>query len=67
MKSRTSFFNKTIFLKNLTRFAPAWGLYTVGALMGLILLIDDGGNWMADNLVGVVTILCIITPIYALI
>ena len=67
MKSRTSFFNKAIFLKNLTRFAPAWGLYTVGALMGLILLIDDGGNWMADNLVGVVTILCIITPIYALI
>ena len=29
MKSRTSCFNKTIFKKNLTRFAPAWGLFTV--------------------------------------
>ena len=29
MKSRTSFFNATVFKKNLTRFAPAWGLYTV--------------------------------------
>ena len=28
MKSRTSFFNATVFKKNLTRFAPAWGLYT---------------------------------------
>ena len=25
MKSRTSFFNKTVFKKDLTRFAPAWG------------------------------------------
>ena len=67
MKSNQSYFNATVFKKNLTRFAPAWGLYTVGALMGLLLLIEDGGNWMADNLVGVVTILCIVTPIYALI
>ena len=29
MKSRISFFNATVFKKNLTRFAPAWGLYTV--------------------------------------
>ena len=29
MKSRISFFNKTVFRKNLTRFAPAWGLCTV--------------------------------------
>ena len=67
MKSRASYFNATIFKKNLTRFAPCWGLYTVGALMGLILLIDDGGNWMVDNLVGVITILSIITPVYAMI
>ena len=25
MKSKTSFFNKTVFLKNLTRFAPVIG------------------------------------------
>ena len=67
MKSRTSFFNKTVFLKNLTRFAPCWGLYTVGALMGLILLISDGSTWMADNLLGSINVLSVITPIYALI
>ena len=67
MKSKTSFFDKTIFKKNLTRFAPAWGLYTVGALMGLILLVDDGSRWMADNLISATHVLCVITPIYALI
>lgn len=67
MKSRTSCFNATIFRKNLTRFAPCWGLYTVGALMGLILLISDGSRWMADNLLGAAHVLCVITPIYAMI
>ena len=67
MKSRTSSFNLTIFKKNLTRFAPCWGLYTVGALMALILLVGDGSNWMADNLVGAVNVLSVITPIYAMI
>lgn len=67
MKSRTSCFNPTVFKKNLTRFAPCWGLYTVGALMGLILLLNEGGNWMADNLMSAVQVLCIITPIYAMI
>ena len=33
MKSRTSFFNLTVFRKDITRFAPAWGLYLVGMLM----------------------------------
>ena len=67
MKSRTSYFNVTVFKKNLTRFAPCWGLYTVGALMGLILLLNEGGNWMADGLVGSVIVLSVITPIYAMI
>ena len=67
MKSRTSCFNATVFRKNLTRFAPCWGLYSVFALMALILLVGEGGNWMADNLVGAVHVLCVITPIYAMI
>ena len=66
MKSRTSCFNKTIFLKNLTRFAPAWGLYTVGALMGLVLLLDSSSKHMASNLIDAVQILSLITPCYAL-
>ena len=29
MKSKRSFFNKTIFLKNVTLYWPIWGLYTI--------------------------------------
>lgn len=36
MKSRTSFFNGAAFRKNLTRFAPAWILYSVLMLMFLL-------------------------------
>lgn len=67
MKSNQSFFNATVFKKNLTRFAPCWGLYTVGALMGLILLLSNGSRWMADNLLSAAQVLCVITPIYAMV
>lgn len=66
MKSRISFFNKTVFKKNLTRFAPAWGLYTVGLLLALVSLIDGGSRWFASNLCDFVQIMCIFTPCYAL-
>ena len=36
MKSRTSFFNKTVFKKDLTRFAPAWGTCLILMLLALI-------------------------------
>lgn len=36
MKSRTSFFNKALFRKDITRFAPLWALYTVGLLLVLL-------------------------------
>ena len=44
MKSRTSFFDKTAFRKDLTRFAPAWGLYSVGLVMILTAL------WLNDSM-----------------
>ncbi len=51
MKSRTSFFNSTVFVKNLTRFAPLWGLYTVGLVMCLILMANNGvEHWLYDNI-----------------
>ena len=34
MKSKTSFFNKTIFLKNVTLYWPLWGVYTL-LLLGI--------------------------------
>ena len=36
MKSRTSFFNTTVLRKDITRFAPVWGLYTIGLLLFLL-------------------------------
>ena len=40
MRSRTSLFDKTVLKKNLIRFAPAWGLYSLGLLMMLVTQID---------------------------
>ena len=37
MKSKTSFFNKTLFLKNITLFWPIWALYTF-----IIMIYVDG-------------------------
>ena len=66
MKSRTSYFNATVFKKNLTRFAPAWGLYTIGLLLCLVSLIDSGSTWFAGNLCEFIQMLCVFTPCYAL-
>ena len=38
MKLKTSFFNPTVLRKDITRFAPLWGLYTVFMLMVVFLL-----------------------------
>lgn len=41
MKLRTSYFNSTVLRKDITRFAPVWGLYTVFMLMFVLLLWDS--------------------------
>lgn len=69
MQSRISFFDKTVFRKNLTRFAPAWGLYTVCMFMGLFLMLDDNVDsvyWLGSNMASCVDIMSVITPCYAL-
>ena len=51
MKSRISFCNGTVLRKNLTRFAPAWILYTVCLLLGLVMLSDSGtAYWLSANI-----------------
>ena len=40
MKLRTSFFNPTVFKKDLTRFAPTWVLYTVGLFMMMAICLN---------------------------
>lgn len=44
MKLRTSFFNWTALRKDITRFAPVWGLYTVFMLMFVLLVWDNEGS-----------------------
>ena len=41
MKSKTFFCEKTLLKQNLRRFAPFWGLFALGLLMGLSLLVQD--------------------------
>ncbi len=41
MKLKTSFFNTTVLRKDVTRFAPLWGLYTVFMLMVVMLIWAD--------------------------
>ena len=41
MKSRTSFFDRTVLKKDITRFAPLWALYLIG---GLMIAISSGFN-----------------------
>ncbi len=46
MKSRISFFNGALFRKNVTRFAPAWVLYTVFLVLVMLMMYD--GNYRDD-------------------
>lgn len=67
MKSRTSCFDKTIFRKDMTRFAPAWGLYLICLVMGMLLLrADNDGYWFHQNLAELTTVMSVINLGYAL-
>ena len=49
MKLRTSFFNTTVLKKDITRFAPVWGLYSVAMLLVLMgLSQSDAGRTARD-------------------
>ena len=67
MKSRTSFFNGTAFKKDLTRFAPLWGLYTLCLMLGLFLLAGNGLNYdLPNNLAQCIQVMAVINLGYAL-
>ena len=67
MKSRTSFFNGTLFRKNLTRFAPLWMLYTLCLLLGMTVLYMDNGSdfWFANRMGELVQVTALINLLYA--
>ena len=66
MKSRTSFFEKTVFHKNLTRFAPAWGAYLVILLLALVSMADrPSAYYRVQNLRDAIIIMSWVNLIYA--
>ena len=44
MRSKISCFNPTVYRKNLARFAPVWGVYGLGLVVGILLLYSNGGT-----------------------
>lgn len=67
MPSKTSFFNKTTFRKDLTRFFPLWGLYALCLLLGLVLIMDEREKfWIANNFAQLPRTMAVINLFYAL-
>ena len=71
MKLRTSFFDKTVLKKDLTRFFPLWALYLIGGLLVMHVLSGfydvyyDGRSYsMARDLNGIIAPLCVFSAGY---
>lgn len=67
MKSKTSSFNKAIFKKNLTRFAPLGLLYTLCLVLGMVMMyINDGRDfWFASRMGECIQYLALVNLFYA--
>ena len=67
MKLRISFFNPTVFKKDLTRFAPTWALYTVGLFMMLAVCMDATYNYsQAENMAATLGFMAVLNLGYGL-
>lgn len=69
MKSKTSSYKKTLFLKNATRFMPFWGLYTLCLLLGLAILVGRPGDrsfYFAMNMAECARIMAVVNLGYAM-
>ena len=64
MKSRTSFFNKTVFKKDIFRYYPIWGLYTVFLLLIFFGLSDNFPARMAGNILDILQSMAWINLLY---
>lgn len=69
MQSKTSFFNATVFRKNLIRFAPVWGLYALCLVAGLFMEYTDTNMarfWFAYHLSQTIQVMSVVNAGYAL-
>lgn len=66
MQSKTSLFNGAVFKKNLTRFAPAWGLYTLCLILGMLTLYVNNGQefWFAHRMGTLIQGMALINLVY---
>lgn len=65
MKLRTSYFNPTAFRKNITRFLPLWGLYTLLLLLVLLLICDSGSYEVPSSIAETVPLFGVANLVYA--
>ena len=69
MRSKISCFNATVYRKNLARFAPVWGVYGLGLVVGILLLYTNGGTTkqfhFAMHMTQLVEIMGIVNLLYA--
>ena len=68
MKSRTSSSKGALLWKDITRFFPVWGSYTLCLLVGLFLLgSEDLGFWFAYNIASGINMMSVVNCGYALV
>ena len=69
MRSKISCFNPTVYRKNLTRFAPVWGVYGLSLVLGILLLYTNGGTakhfHFANHMTQLVEIMGVVNLLYA--
>lgn len=66
MKSRISFFDRTVLKKDITRFAPLWALYFVGGVMVMLpLAVDNIPHSLANSLGSCIGWFSMINIVYA--
>ena len=68
MKSTASSSKRTLLRKNLTRFAPLWGMYLLCLLLGLFMLASDNSPeyWLAHSMAALIKTMPPINAGYAL-
>ena len=70
MKLRTSFCNRTLLRKNITRFAPLWGIYQLCLLVGLGLMYMNADNrtvnfWFASYMAQCIQFMGVVNLFFA--
>ena len=67
MKLRTSFFNAAVLRKDITRFAPAWGLYLTAMLLLMLTIFAEEHYSLASSLGLTINLLSVVNICYALV